>query len=406
MGITISLIPDASSRFTTDTGQWSAVGSTISRSTDVTDPNSGDPTLLMYSNSGSPGLVKFQTTSFGFYENQNVAWPLRGISRVKTSNDGAVVVYLTTVVGNASTTISASATAIADEWALVNVETEPIPLETELIEYGIYVTNTSSTAPAYIGHPKIISPWSVIYNFMARETWIRLPEYMQQADVERPELDRPLLRFMDVLMTVAGDIYDSWEAFRWLSPEDNNGEFKLSELVTPSEVPEGREDILRWLAQIVGSRIFDPSTGLTPWENLDYDENPLTDDLTWDAFPEPPPASPPETASPFDIAPADDQVSWAEIQSYDPTVLDLDPFLRWQVTTAAFGFRAGTKESIIAAAKQALGGTQTVTFESHYNDDPWHIALSILLTEGDIGNVEQTVAPAMPAGFELTVLGS
>jgi hypothetical protein len=396
MGITISLIPDASSRFTTDTGQWSAVGSTISRSTNVTDPISGDPTLLMYSNSGSPGLIKFQTTSFGFYENENVAWPLRGISRVKTSNNGAVVVYLTTVVGNASTTISASATAIADEWALVNVETEPISLETELIEYGIYVTNTSSTAPAYIGHPKIISPWSVIYNFMARETWIRLPEYMRQADTERPELDRPLLRFIDVLMTVAGDIYDSWEAFRWLSPEDNNGEFKFSELVTPSEVPEGREDILRWLAQIVGSKIFDPSSGLTPWENLDYDDNPLTDDLTWAAFGE---------GSPFDIAPANDQVSWAEIQSYDTIVTDLDPFLRWQVTTAAFGFRAGTKESIIEAAKQALGGTKTVTFTPHYDDDPWHIALSILLAEGDIGNVEQTVAPAMPAGFQLTVLG-
>jgi hypothetical protein len=403
MGVTISLIPDASSRFTSGIGEWVATGTTIARSTDIVDPVSGDPTLLMYSNSGSPGLVKFQTKSFGFYNGENVEWPLRGVSKVKTSNNGTVVVYLTTVEGSASTTISASATVTAGEWNLVNVETESIPLSTSLIEYGIYVTNTSSSAPAYIGHPEIISPWSVIYNFMARESWIRLPEYMRQADTERTELDRPLLRFIDVLMTIAGDIYDSWEGFRWLPPEENNRQFKLSELVTPSEVPVGRDDILQWLVQIVGARIFDPSTGLTPWENLDYDNIPLTDDLTWTAFPEPPPATPPATPSPFDFAPADNQVTWTEIQSYDVAVTDLDPFLRWQITSAAYGFRAGTKESIIAAAKQALGGTQTVTFEPHYNDDPWHIRLTVLSTEGDTGEVAQTVAPAMPAGYELTV---
>lgn len=403
MGVTVSLIPDASSRFPFGLGSWTAVGTTISRSTDTIDPVSADPTLSMYSNSGSPGLVKFQTTSFGFYEGANVPWPLRGVSRVKASNNGTVVVYLTTVEGSASTTVSASATVTANEWALVNVETDPIALTTSLIEYGIYVTNTSSSAPAYIGHPKIISPWSVIYNFMARETWIRLPEYMSNADTERPELDRPLLRFIDVLMTIAGDIYKSWEAFRWLPPEDNDRQFKLSELVSPSEVPAEREDILRWLVQIVGSQVFDPSTGLTPWENLDYDLNPLTDDLTWAAFPPPPPAPPPAIPSPFDISPPDNIVSWAEIQSYAPAITDIDSFLRWQITSAAFGFRAGTKESIIAAAKQALSGTQAVAFTSHYGADPWHIALTILSTEGDIDEVARTVAPTLPAGFQLTV---
>jgi hypothetical protein len=397
MGATISLIPDASSRFVNDTGDWVGVGSTISRSTDTVDPNSENPTLSAYATAGGTAYVKFQTTSFGFLYGENVPWPLRGISRIKPAANSTVVVYLTTVEGSASTTVSASATAIADEWTLVNVETPAISLNTSLIEYGIYVTNTSSSAPVYIAHPSIISPWSVIYNFMARETWIRLPEYIRQADVESTDLDRPLLRFMDVLMSTAGEVYETWENYRWIPPEDNNREYTLSELVTPAAVPVDTNEVLRWLVQIVGAKLFDPSTGLTPWENLDFDNNPLTNDLTWLAF---------NSGSPLDIAPTDGVVTWTEIQSYDVAVTDLDPFLRWQVESAAFGFRAGTKESIIAAAKQALGGTQSVTFLSHYLDDPWHIGVQILLVEGDIGDVEQTVAPAMPAGFQLTVFGT
>ena len=340
--------------------------------------------------------MKFQTTSFGFLYGENVPWPLRGISRIKPEANSTVVVYLTTVEGSASTTVSASATAVANEWSLFNVETPAISIDTSLIEYGIYVTNTSSSAPAYIAHPTIISPWSVIYNTMARETWIRLPEYIRQADVESADLDRPLLRFMDVLMSIAGEVYETWENYRWIPPEDNNREFKLSQLVTPSEVPVDNTEVLRWLVQIVGAKLYDPSTGLTPWENLDFDNNPLTDDLTWNAF---------TAGSPLDIAPTDGVVTWAEIQSYDVATTNLDAFLRWQIESAAYGFRAGTKESVIAAAKQALGGTQSVTFFSHYLNDPWRIGLQILLSEGDTGEVEQTVNPAMPAGFQLTVLG-
>lgn len=398
MTTTTNLLNSESTLFATSIGDWTGVDSTVTRATDVIDPNTANPTLKLFKTTGGIGHALIQTASLPAYEGTPVPWPLRATSRVKASANSTVVVYLTTVEGSASTTVSASAGVIADEWTLVSVETEPISTSVSLIEYGIYVTGTSSTVPAYIGHPVIISPWAVIYNFMARETWIRLPEYMREADVNQTELDRPLLRFIDVLTFLAGEIYNTWEGFRWIPPEDNDGTIGLSTLVSPSTVPPGRSDILRWLIQIVGAQFFDPSTGLTPWENLDVDNNPLTDDLTWSAFPNN------AAGSPFDIAPADNYVSWTEIQSYDVAVTNLDPFLRWQITSAAFGFRAGTKESVVNAAKQALGGTQSVVFTPRYGGDPWHIALTILSAEGDVGEVEQTVAPAMPAGFQLTVL--
>lgn len=396
MGVTINVIPPSSSQFAQDIGDWEGAGSVLSRSTDVVDPNTGKPTLSVYNNSGV-ALAKYLTHDFAVLNDEVVPWPLRATARVKPTENSQVVVYLTTVVGGASSTVSASATVIANEWQLVSVETAPISVNTSHVEYGIYFTDTSDTTPAYIGNPSIISPWAVVYNTMARETWIRLPEYICDADLSRTELDRPLLRFIDVITSVAGQIYDTWSQYRWIPPEENNKSIKESELVTPSAVPPGREDILRWLVQIVGAKIVDPSTGLTPWQNLDFDDNPATNDATWNLF---------TTGSPLDIAPTDSVVSWLEIQNYDTVITNLDEFLRWQINSAAYGFRAGTKESIIDAAKQALSGNQTVTFVPHYNNDVWHIALYINSAEGDTTEVTDTVLPAMPAGFELTVLTS
>ena len=405
METTVNLIPADSSRFTTDFGDWTAVSSTIARSTDVVDPNTGYPTLKLFTASGVAQTL-FRTNAIHIYDGETVPWPLRATSRFKLSTAGQVVVYLTTVEGSASSTVSASAVVEADEWTLVSVDTEPISEQTSLIEYGIYVTNTSSSSPAYIGYPIVISPWSVIYNAMAREVWIRLPEYLRNADINRTEIDRPLLRFIDVLMFVAGQVFSTWENFRWIPPEDNGGQYKYSELVSPDFVPTDQYEVLQWLIQIVGAEVFNPSTGFTPWENFptyDHDSNSETSPQTiWDVFDE-------ETSgfvSPLDIAPDDGEVSWSEIETYAPAVSNLDGFLRWQANSAAYGFRAGTKESIIAAAQQALNGTQSVTFVPHYNNDVWHIALYIDPDEGDTGEVEEAVTPALPAGFQLTVFSS
>lgn len=399
MGITINLIPDASSRFTTDTGDWQGISTTLFRSTDVVDPNTGDPTLAFY-RAGGTALVKYETNYLAVYNDEVVPWPLRAASRVKLGQNGQVVVYVTTVVGGASTTVSASASVIADEWTLVTVETEPISINTSHIEYGIYVTNTSAPYPAYVGYPTIISPWAVIYNTMAREAWVRLPDYMSEADVDRTDLDRPLLRFIDVMMGLAGEIYDTWSDWRWIPPEDNNKVIKESELVSPLAIPDTARDVLKWLIQIIGAKPFDSSTGFTPWGNLDYDDNPTTNDLTWAAFPQNSPGSR------FDLNPVDNKVSWLEIQTFEPTVVTAADFLKWQITSAAYGFRAGTEESIVAAAKQALTGTQAVTLTPHYNGDVWHIRLDILAAEGDVAEVEESVTPSLPAGFELSVVAS
>lgn len=84
-------------------------------------------------------------------------------------------------------------------------------------------------------------------------------------------------------------------------------------------------------------------------------------------------------------------------------------FKRWQITTKAFGFSAGNKESIVAAVQTVLSDTKSVLVTPLWEGDPWTIMIRTLHAEtsgvtsvGDISlEVLRMANLAKPAGYVL-----
>jgi hypothetical protein len=146
------------------------------------------------------------------------------------------------------------------------------------------------------------------------------------------------------------------------------------------------------MAQVIGSTLLDPTAAYTPWFFLDddRDDNPYTPN-TWSQW--------------LDALDQDNNnvVTWTEIQDYNPAIFDLTSSFRTQVNGAFYGYKAGTNSSIIAAAK-TVTDVDTVTVVQRYLDDPFHIKVEILSSEGgDAVDVARALVDTTPAGFQITV---
>jgi hypothetical protein len=144
------------------------------------------------------------------------------------------------------------------------------------------------------------------------------------------------------------------------------------------------------MAQVIGSTLLDPTAAYTPWLFLDNDDDPDTP-ITWAQW--------------LDALDADNNnvVTWTEIQDYNPAIFDLTSSFREQVNGAFYGYKAGTTASIIAAAK-TVTDVNTATVVQRYLDDPFHIKVEILSSEGgDVVDVARALVDTTPAGFQITV---
>ena len=217
---------------------------------------------------------------------------------------------------------------------------------------------------------------------------------MRRADLEQSEPTLPLRRFIDVLTTLANDIDTTWNLFYYLPPEDNNG-VPLRSYLTEPELAD--EATMHWLAMIMGTTLINPSTGFTPWGNLLDDADTNQDgSTTWT-----------ELVAEVDGPDAGATLEWGEIETFAPGFTGLSDYERWQVSSAAYGLRAGSLASIREATLQAFpeedrsGKTITVTRDP---SDAFLILVAVdTMDAGDVGTVEEYISPSIPAGFGLTV---
>jgi hypothetical protein len=151
---------------------------------------------------------------------------------------------------------------------------------------------------------------------------------------------------------------------------------------------------LRWLAQLLGVRFYDPSTGTTSWINLEVGLDQDGNGPEWEEW-----ESVPDTG---DVG---TDVSWEEIEAFAPGVSGFEELIRWQVETAYFGLRGGTKESVLETVKKVLTGTK---YAVTVDDTAWVIHVQTKQSETPdntvIGaaspTIEEIVANTIPAGFE------
>ena len=258
----------------------------------------------------------------------------------------------------------------------------------------IEVTGLSSGEEFFVALPALTVPEMVLTSVSCDETYLRLPDYMRRADLEQSEPTLPFRRFIDVLTTLANEIDTTWNLFYYLPPEDNDG-IPLRSYLTEPELAD--ESTMHWLAMVMGTTLINPSTGFTPWGNL-LNESDTNQDgsTTWS-----------ELVAEVDGPDANSTLEWGEIETFSPAFTGLSAYERWQVSSAAYGLRAGSVASIKAAALQAFPeadrSSKTITVTKDPSD-AFHILVEVdTMDAGEIGTVTEYINPAMPAGFGLTV---
>lgn len=87
---------------------------------------------------------------------------------------------------------------------------------------------------------------------------------------------------------------------------------------------------------------------------------------------------------------------------------DIDNYIRWQISNAYGGRKAGSLEAIRETVKYALTGTKFVTVYKHYLGNSWHIKIYTKTSEtpgGVEGEPSQTILGILekvkPVGYEL-----
>lgn len=382
MSPVVNFLSENSTTFHTGIGSWTSGTNQLSITRVKVRAESNSSSLKIYDATGTGASASVQATPIpSNYQD----WPLRGFAWVNSDVSGEVSISLLTTTGAVTTETTVTESVIAGNWTLLSVEVENINPEDTSVALKIQTSDTSSGDSLFISRPAIMSPWAAAQSFAGGEVWLRLPEYIRTADSIQENPTAPLFKFIEAIFNTANSVDLTWQNFRWIPPELNDRTIKESGLVSPGvALPPS----LVWMAQAIGSTLLDPTAAYTPWLFLDDDADPSTP-ITWADW---------IAAVDFD---EDGNATWDEIQDYNPAIFDLTTTFADQVSKAYYGYKAGTTESIIAAAL-AVSDVSAATVIQHYSGDPFHIGVEI--TGGSTVDVGRALVDTTPAGFQVTVV--
>jgi hypothetical protein len=279
------------------------------------------------------------------------------------------------------------------EWSFIQLEervTVPDDEHQYPISFNIEIGDVldASTANINISHPIITASLDFVKNPMLLDFYRKLPEFYRNYDSLGTEAPYPwtLARFLEMCIIHQGEMKQILDdgIYADISEGKNAADpTTLSTFVDP--IVASRKNIF-WLAQFSGTKIVNPTTGVTPWANLPATWQGI-DDL--DGVP----------VEGNDIAP------WDVIQDSDPEPAGLDEFLRWQVQYGYYGVNAGSKEAVIQSVKRVLTGAKEVTYST---PSAWNILIetkksetpdSSLIPLGDpVLGVLELMEPSRPLG--------
>lgn len=383
-----NLLTGETGRLATSTGTWSKIGTAPHTFTNTRERIKFDNLGSLRITAGSSANAAFETAQFP--SGDQFGWPARAfywVYSAKAVTATAAVHVYTPGISSAS----ASTAVPASLWTLVSVD-GAIPTEGGSVALGLSFAGVAANDVIYVTNPVVLTPDAISRNVFSAEVWGRLPDYIKEADELQVLPDFPLLRFIDVATVDANDVFSIWNSAFYIPPEQGGA----SQTPSTFEPEYASIETIRWLAEILGIKFYDPSSGSTPWINFSrgLDPNGIMDWLDW--------------MTGLDIAPTDGTITWSEVQNYRPEVTGLLDLLRWEVRTAYFGLRAGTKEAIVECVKKVLTGTQYTLFIPLVGGDPWKFKVQTKQSETPdnptIGAASATVAAivanAVPAGFE------
>lgn len=273
------------------------------------------------------------------------------------------------------------------EWTLVR--TNELVVDDDTFDYRIVVTievSSPANPTIYVSAPAIIGTFDFVRNEFATDIWLTyIPEFLRDDDRAGSE-PFSLVKFLDALTTVAGQIHSFAFSAAYVDISDGYSEEDDSSKSVFVDPDVADSAFLNYLSQFVGTKLVNPQTGSTPWVNLP---------TTWTGIDN------------IDLV-SDDQVPWGQMELFDPEPAGLSDFLRWQVKYGYYGLNAGSKTAIVESVKRALSGTQNVQYSVLSS---WQIEIETFLSEtpntdgltiGDtVPELLALIEPARPLGVSI-----
>jgi len=248
------------------------------------------------------------------------------------------------------------------------------------------VFDTLTDAYLNIARPSAYQSRRFLLGDFFTNTAAYLPEVFLEADIANFSTNNPtypLSRFLDVITTTAGDIYDQAISFEYLDSSEGGSH---SNLLTLSRLVDPRvcdSSYLFWLSQFRGRPIL-----------ITY--QPSTEGIGWSVFT--------LNSSLLD----GNDVLGSDATNLGGLPAGVEAFARWQVETGYYGHNAGTVSAMVNAIQRNLTGDQTVNYTLSTNT----IAFTTKQSEtfgsvvGDVGTsnsvVMSLIEPARPLGMLVT----
>jgi hypothetical protein len=285
------------------------------------------------------------------------------------------------------------------EWVFVEHEsrvTDPNDAYNYPISFSITVTDITGggNADIYISFPIIWASLDFINNPILLDIYSKLPEFVRNQDSVATPFPFTLARFIEMCILHQGEMQQILTDIMYTDiafGKDDNDPTTLSQLTDPSVAP--REYIF-WMAQFAGTKLINPTTGVTPWGNLPS---------TWQGI------------DMLDDADSEfDSSAWNIIQDSNPEPVGLDAFLEWQVSTGFYGVNAGSLESIKESVRRVLTGDKyvfafsggaspgyqwTVFVQTRISETPDSALLSV---NDSVPSILKLIEPARPLGVIIT----
>jgi len=273
-------------------------------------------------------------------------------------------------------------------WQLVRAVPVAVP-ETGRWSIGLnfrVVFSTLTDAYLNIARPSAHTARRFLLGDFLNNTMAYVPEIFIESDFANYSTNNPtypLSRFVDIITTTAGDIYDQTISFEYLDASEGGSYenlFTASRLVDPRVCDSA---YLFWLSQFRGRPIL-----------ITY--QPSTEGIGWSVFT--------LNSSLLDS----NDVIGSDATSLGGLPAGIDSFARWQVETGYYGHNAGTVQSMVSAAQRNLTGTKQINYTMSSNS----VAFTTKQSEtfgsvvGDIGSsnsvILSLIEPARPLGMLVT----
>lgn len=164
----------------------------------------------------------------------------------------------------------------AEEWTFIDVTGQYVHTEEKTVSFSFLIEEHLQEV-ILMTYPVVTNTDLPALNAFARQAYLRMPEYMREADALQEYPNFPLYRFLDVCSYHLGEIIALWDRFRAVPLDVATDDLpaQTSDLVDPQTC---EISYLPWLAGLLGFRLRNPATGLSSWTGL---QETLADWLAW-----------------------------------------------------------------------------------------------------------------------------